>query len=264
MTNSSLALGFFDSGVGGLAVVKKLLEILPNESICYLADTLNLPYGNKSASDLNRLCAENFNFLITKPLKALVIACNTAMAYSYENLHHCFSIPVFDAVTPTVKEACLKTKSGKIAILATDATVRSNLYEKLLREKLPFCEVLSIACPLLASAIEEKFLEQKLVHLLIKQYLAPLKNADIDTLIVGCTHYSLVIDELLEEMDKPIEIVDSSTCLAEQVAQYLKRHDLTAESDQSIHSQYYVTGALDKFSHSATKILNQEIVSQKK
>lgn len=264
MSNSALALGFFDSGVGGLAVVKKLLEILPHESICYLADTLNLPYGNKSASDLNRFCAENFNFLMGKPLKALVIACNTAMAYSYQNIDHCFSIPVFDAVTPTVREACQKTKTGRIALLATEATVKSNLYEKLLKEKLPFCEVLSIACPLLASAIEEKFLEQKLVHLLIKQYLEPLKKADIDTLIIGCTHYSLVIDEFLKEFEKPVEIVDSSACLAQQVAEYLIHHDLAAKLDQSCQSQYFVTGALEKFSHNATQILNQNIISYRK
>lgn len=209
MTKEKRLIGVFDSGVGGLTVVKALGKWLPLERFCYLADSMNLPYGNKSATDLETICIKNIHFLTSYPLKALVIACNTACAHIYESAKKRFNIPIFDVITPSVDEAVKKTQNKQIAVLGTESTINSNIYPKLLKTRMPDCEVTSIACPLLVSVIEENMMKHQISQMLVRQYLAPLQDTDVDVVILGCTHYPLLEKMIREELPEHVEIIDS-------------------------------------------------------
>ncbi len=258
------AIGIFDSGVGGLTVVKALEEQLPNEKFCYLADSLNLPYGNKSASDLEEICIENINFLIQNPLKALIIACNTASAHAYESLKKRFNIPIFDVITPSVDEALKRTQTKKIAVLATESTIASNLYEKLILTRMPDAEVTSIACPLLVSVVEENMLTHQLSQMLIRQYLAPLEEADVDVVILGCTHYPLLEKTIKEELPEHVEIIDSSKCSVLNLKEYLEKNALLEKSKPGSDNLFFVSGSTDLFNKIGSSLLNQKVNSVKR
>lgn len=264
MSNKSKALGIFDSGVGGLTVVKSLMQQLPNEQIYYLADTVNLPYGNKSSEQLESICIKNMDFLIKQPLKAIVIACNTASAHAYESLKMRFNIPIFDVITPSVEEAIDKTKNKKIAVLGTQSLIDSKMYETLIKGRDPSIEVLSIACPLLVSIVEESFLSHKLAELLVRQYLMPIIESDIDTVILGCTHYPLMVEIIRNELSQDKILVDSSECCVRNIKVHLEKNNLFTEAKNLPKNFYFVTGSPEAFDAKCSVILNQNITSVKK
>lgn len=264
MAKKSNALGVFDSGVGGLTVVKALMDQLPLESVYYFADTLNLPYGNKSGVEIERLCTESMSFLATQPVKALIIACNTASAYAYESLKKRFNIPIFDVISPSVEEAVKRTKSNKIAVLATESTIESDVYEKLIKNRLPDADVMSIPCPLLVSIVEENMFSHHLARILVRQYIAPIKNTGIDTVILGCTHYPLVLKLFKEELGDKIELVDSSQCSVKNIKEYLKENKLLATTKSSSGNFYFVSGCPESFNKTSSAVLKQKVNSVKK
>lgn len=264
MTNKSNALGVFDSGVGGLTVVRALMDQLPLEPIYYLADTLNLPYGNKSGLEVERLCTESVKFLASQPIKALIIACNTASAYAYESLKKRFNIPIFDVITPSVDEAIKKTKNQKIAVLATESTIESDVYEKLIKNRLPEADVMSISCPLLVSVVEENMFSHQLAGILVRQYIAPIKNSGIDTVILGCTHYPLVLQIFKEELGEEIELVDSSQCCVKNIKDYLEKNDLQSKSKPKSGNLFFVSGCPESFNQTSSAVLKQKVSSVKK
>lgn len=235
MYKKSDAIAVFDSGIGGLTVVESLKARLPLESITYLADTLHLPYGNKQKNEIEEYCFDNIEFLLNFPIKALIIACNTASALAYESLKKRFNIPIFDVITPVVELAVKSTKNQKIAVIATESTINSNMYELLIKKRLPKASVSSIACPLLVSVIEENMLSKKITKTLIKQYLSPLKNSEIDTLILGCTHYPIIKKLIIEEIDENIKVVDSAESVAKNVEVYLDENNLRNVKSEPKH-----------------------------
>ncbi|MCH9632218.1 MAG: Glutamate racemase 1 [Chlamydiae bacterium] len=264
MSKKKGAIGVFDSGVGGLTAVKALEKHLPNERFFYLADSLNLPYGNKSENDLERLCIENINFLIQNPLKALILACNTASAHVYESLKKRFNVPIFDVITPSVDRALKCTETKKIAVLATESTINSNLYEKLILTRMPEAEVTSIACPLLVSVIEENLLEHKLSQMLIKQYLLPLEETDVDVVILGCTHYPLLEEKIRQELPEHVEIIDSSECSVLNLKKYLEENSLLEKSKSNDNNLFFVSGSTDLFNKVGSSLLNKNVKSVKR
>lgn len=264
MYKKSDGLGVFDSGVGGLTVVQSLMNHLPNEKIYYLADTLNLPYGNKQKPEIEQYCIQNIDFLLKYPLKALIIACNTASALAYETLKLRFNIPIFDVISPAVEEVVKTTQNKKIAVLATESTIHSNVYEKLLKSRIPGAQVISIACPLLVSIVEENFLKHKIATKLIQQYLAPLKDSEIDTLILGCTHYPLLKNLIQKELPALVSIIDSAGCSAKTIGEFLKKNKLDARKGTKPSCEFFVSGNPESFEEKGSRFLNKKISSTKK
>src|SRR5213080_3562185 len=187
----SRPIGVFDSGIGGLTVVKALRDLLPNEKIFYLGDTARVPYGGKSANTVERYSLEMTNMLVDEDVKAIVIACNSASAVALPKLEKTLSVPVVGVIKPGAQAAISATRNRHIGIIGTRATIKSGAYEKALRELDNNVRVSSRACPLLVPLIEEGLLNDEVTDRMIVRYLQPLIANDIDTLVLGCTHYPL-------------------------------------------------------------------------
>jgi glutamate racemase len=257
-------LGIFDSGVGGLTVVEALKAQLPYEHFYYLADTLNLPYGNKAKEQIEAFSVQNCSFLLQYPLKALIVACHTAAANAYELLKLRFNIPIFDVLTTAVEEAVQRSRNGRIAVLGTEATIHSNTYEKRIKSLNPENKVISIACPLLVPVVEQNLLKYRIAAQIVRQYLHPLKSSEVDTLILGCTHYPFLKELILKEIGRPIEIVDSAAACVSQVKSYLEKMDLLAIETSDISSTFFVSENPRSFARKGKKLLNIKFSAVKK
>ena len=185
-------IGIFDSGVGGLTVVKQIMKTLPNENIIYFGDTARLPYGTKSKKTVTKFSKQIVRFLLTKNVKAVIIACNTASSNSLEELRQTFDIPIFGVIVPGVEEAIHCTKNKKVGIIGTTSTIRSKAYETLLAQADSSIEVYAKPCPLFVSLVEEGWTENMVAKLTAKNYLTDLIEKEIDSLVLGCTHYPLL------------------------------------------------------------------------
>jgi glutamate racemase len=262
MNSPSKPIGMFDSGVGGLTVMHRLIETLPNESVVYFGDTARIPYGEKSPETIIRFSLENAQFLMEKQIKLLVVACNTATAHAFEILQQSLPIPVVGVIAPGAAKAARTTRTRRIAVLATKGTVKSGVYERQIREHLPDVHLISIACPLFVPLVEEQFQHHLATKLVIKEYLHPLKGKNIDTVLLGCTHYPLlhqaIQEELDEELGPQIQIIDSAQCCADAVAKELRDHQLA-----SLHYppdyQYYVSDDPQLFHQKGEKFLGRSI-----
>lgn len=232
--DSSKPIGIFDSGIGGLTVVRELLELLPHENFIYLGDMARLPYGNKSPSTIIKYSKSAADFLVEKEVKMILIACNTASAAAYETLKQTLPIPVLSVIPAAVDEATRLTITKEVAVIGTLATIRSAAYEKQFQKTNPSIQVKSLACPLFVPLAEEGWFlkEDWVVKEVCYRYLSELhKNAErLDTLILGCTHYPLlkeVIQEVVQELwSHPVFLVDSSREIAKQAAAYVKEQKL--------------------------------------
>lgn len=259
MTKSSQAIGIFDSGIGGLTVMKQIMQKLPNEKLIYFGDTARLPYGEKSPETILRYSIENAIFLMEYKIKLLVIACNTASAYSVQKLKQILSIPIVDVIQPGADFAVAATRNQKIGILGTRATITSGIYKHEIEKRLPSAEVHAIACPLLVPLIEEHFFNHPATELIIREYLTPLKEHHIDTLLLGCTHYPLLREMMQKEIGPNVSVIDSGLTCAEQVSLTLDNYDLhNSQSIKPVH-QYFVSDYPEKFRKHSCKFLGQEI-----
>lgn len=262
--NKADALGVFDSGVGGLTVVNALQKKLPNESIYYFADTLNLPYGSKKKSQIEDFSIQNCQFLLKQPVKALIIACHTASALAYDTLKRRFNVPIFDVLTPAVDEALLKSQNQKIAVLGTESTIHSNAYETRIKSINSDAEVISIACPLLVPIVEENMLEHRIASQLVKQYLDPILRSDVDTVILGCTHYPFLKALIEKEMGREVHIIDSAGACANQVQMFLEKNELCSTQKSAKPCQFFVSQKPQDFEDKGNKLFNRKISSVKK
>lgn len=247
MKTPTQAIGIFDSGIGGLTVMKQIMRELPYERLIYFGDTARLPYGDKSPETILRYSIENAIFLMDHQIKLLVIACNTASAYAVDKLQQILKIPIIDVIKPGADRAAVTTCSHKIGVLATRATTFSGIYQREIQKRLPSAEVYSIACPLLVPLIEEHFFDHPATKLIIKDYLAPLKQHNIDTLLLGCTHYPLLHHLIQNEMGSHVAIIDSATTCAEQVAATLDTLGLRNPNNEYPHHHYYASDYPEKF-----------------
>lgn len=216
-------IGIFDSGLGGLTVVKSILKKIPNAQILYFGDTARVPYGTKSKRAVLKYSFQNTDFLIKKGAKTVIIACNTSSAIAASFIKRKINISVFEMVEPAVEEAIKFTKKGKIGVIATPRTIRSGAYQKKVN-KLSKNKIKTYPkeCPLLVPLIEEGLLEGEIVDLILKKYLSSLKKKDIDVLILGCTHYPLIKKSISKIIGKNVKIIDSADTVASEVAKSLK------------------------------------------
>lgn len=244
---NSQSIGLFDSGIGGLTVMKEITRVLPNESITYFGDTARVPYGNKSPQTVLRYSIECANFLIQKDIKLLVIACNTACSSEAKKvLSEILSIPVVGVIEPGAKKAVETTLTGKIAVLGTKVTINSGAYQREIQRRLPKAEVLGIPCPLFVPLVEEQFSDHPAARLIVCDYLSPIKASKVDTVLLGCTHYPLLRSLIEEELGENIKIVDSALSCAEEVQQVLEQNQLMSLNVSSQYD-YYVSDDPDRF-----------------
>lgn len=234
-------IGIFDSGIGGLTVVRSIIELLPNENIIYFGDTKNCPYGIKGKDEIIRLALEDAKFLNTFDLKALVIACNTADSVASKSIKEAFDLPVYGVVSPASKKAAQETKNNKIGVIATGATINSESYLREISNTNKDAEIIQVACPKLVPLVEAgKFTKDypetiEAVH----EYLDPLKEKGIDTLVLGCTHYPLLLD-LIKEIMPNTNIISSSEAIAKEIKKSLIDKNLL-ENNESPIREYYVS-----------------------
>ena len=243
----SRPIGVFDSGVGGLTVVSALRRLLPGENIFYLGDNARIPYGNKGASTVTRYSFELSGLLLAEDAKAIVVACNTATALAVPRLQDTLRVPVVGVIAPGAAAAVAATRSGKVGVIGTHATIASGAYERALRKLDPHLEVTAVACPLFVPLIEEGLLDDPLTDQHIARYLGPLLDVGIDTLILGCTHYPLLHDAIARFVGGSVRLVDSAQNCALAVRQLLIDADLAASADRTGILQVALTDSSDRF-----------------
>jgi glutamate racemase len=240
-------IGVFDSGIGGLTVVKAVRDLLPNESISYLGDTARVPYGPKSPETVQRYAIELADILIKQDAKALVVACNTVSSVALPALMKNFPVPVIGVIEPGAHAALAASRNRRIGVIGTRATIRSGAYEKALRAADPSVKVTSQACPLLVPLIEEGLLNDEVTERMILRYLEPLLADEIDTLVLGCTHYPLLTGAMARVLRRQIMIVDSAQNCARAVEDMLERESLRAAPLNPGKLHVALTDAADSF-----------------
>lgn len=223
-------IGVFDSGIGGLTVVRALMRQLPDYDILYFGDTARTPYGNKSADTVRRYARENTAFLMDHGARLVVMACNTASSVATEDLTETVDVPVFEVVTPAVVQAVRETRQKRVGVIGTRATVASGVYERRIHAMDPAVRVFSRPCPLLVPLVEEGWIGKPETNMIVKKYLLPLKTRRIDTLILGCTHYPMLTPVIQRKIGRRVRIVDSSVSVAAAVRRFLKAHPAMDES----------------------------------
>ncbi len=261
-TASERAIGVFDSGIGGMTVLKELIRAFPNENFIYLGDTARLPYGSKSPETVRNYSVQNMNFLVRKNVKAIVIACNTASTQATETDYE--NIPVYNVIAPGAFKASQTTKNAKIAVLATRATIKSESYTVKIKQHLPEATVFSQACPLFVPLAEEGWHDDPITNLIAYRYLQHLKAADVDTVVLGCTHYPLLKIAIAKVFGSFVTLIDSGEAVAEQLKidfdhQRLLPHLETAESEERQHPQLqiYLTDSAEQFEKLSLHLLSE-------
>lgn len=255
------AIGVFDSGVGGLTVVSALRRRLPRESILYLGDTARLPYGSKSPDTVSRYTRKNVRFLVDRGVKAVVVACNTASALALDGPDGLVSpVPVWGVITPGARYAA-EVSRGRVGVIATESTVRSDAYPRALRALRPELEIVSRACPLFVPLVEEGWYDDPVTREVAARYLEPLLAAGIDTLVLGCTHYPLLKAAIAPLVGPGVTLVDSAEVVAEAVARGLAEAGLEGGAQGSPTQHLCVTDSGETFHRVAGRILGDPGVS---
>lgn len=224
-------IGVFDSGLGGLTVVKEIVSRLPRESVLYFGDTARVPYGTKSPETIRRFSREAVHFLLSRDVKTIVVACNTATAHALEVLVRETPVPVIGVIEAGARAAHHASESGRIGVIGTPGTVGSGAYDRAVRALRPAVEVYAQACPLFVPLVEEGLAEHEAARLIARDYLAPLKEVQIDTLVLGCTHYPAMRALIGEVMGPSVRLIDSGQETALEVARTLLEKDLLAPDD---------------------------------
>ena len=253
-------IGVFDSGLGGLTMIKKLTELMPGEDLIYLGDTGRVPYGSRSKETIIKYAGQDAAFLNGFGIKAMVIACNTVCSVALDSLKSEYNMPVYEVVTAPAKVAAAKTKNGKIGVIGTAATIKSGAYEAVLKKINPELTVYSVPCPLFVPLVEEGWTDasDEAALSIAARYLEKLQN-NIDTLILGCTHYPLLSEVISKVMGTDVFLVDSGAETAKQVAAGLKDKDLLNESETAGNVMYYVTDTIQGFSNLASIYLEADV-----
>ncbi len=254
----NLSIGMFDSGIGGLTVLKEVRDLLPGEDIIYLGDTARVPYGNKSPYTVTRYALETALFLLAKGIKALVIACNTSSALSLNILKKKLPIPVFGVIDPAAQAAVRQTRGKTIGVIGTKATVKSMAYERAVRRVDRHVKVLSQACPLFVPIVEEGWEDSEVARLVATKYLSPFQGSGIDVLVMGCTHYPILKRVISEELGPDVFIVNTGRETAMEVRELLGARGLLKDSGGGA-SSYYVTDSPETFSEVGSRFLGEPI-----
>ena len=255
----SRPLGVFDSGIGGLTVVRELLRILPEETLVYFGDVARLPYGNKSKEGVTRFSREITSFLIDKDVKAIVVACNTASALALPELADELPVPVVGVIESGATAAVRRTRSGRVGVIATASTVRSGAYTRALSGLRADLTITERACPLFVPLVEEGWIDHPVTREVAREYLAPLEGHGLDTLILGCTHYPLLKAVIRAEMGEGVELVDSGEETARTVVRLLDAHGLRASGGDAPRHAIYLSDLPAAFKDTAERFLGRAL-----
>ena len=258
---SSLAIGIFDSGAGGLTVLKAVKQLLPHENIIYLGDGARLPYGSKSPETIIRYTLESSRFLSEKKIKLLIIACHTASSIALDTLEKEHSLPIVGMVKPCLPDLLHSLKNEKIAILGTQATVSSGIYQNALRKQNPSSSVLAIACPLFVPLVEESLIESPMTTESIKHYLQPVKEQNINTVLLACTHYPLLQKVIQEYLGQKCRLIDPAFSCAQNAKSILESSNLLNPILEKGSITFYTTDDPEKFKRLGEKFLGASIES---
>ena len=254
-------IGIFDSGVGGMTVARAIETALPDYPITYLGDIAKTPYGNKSAETITDYSLRNTEFLLNKGAEIIVIACNSAASVATKRLRHEFKVPIFEVISPAVDRATRHTKSGRIGVIGTRATIRSTIYEQKILAVGESFKVFPQPCPLLVPLVEEDWINKKETKMILRRYLQPLKNKQVDTLVLGCTHYPLLKKLIQPRIGKRVKLIDSSVAVAHSIRDYIgvKPARVTKSHDQDPQHRYYVSDLTDSAEKIAEKLFGRKI-----
>lgn len=253
-------IGIFDSGVGGLTVYKAIRHSFPEEDLIYFGDTARVPYGPKSENTIIDYSIQNARFLLQRGIKILIVACNTSSAVAIPVLRKMAQIPVIGVIDPGAQQAVTATRNRKIGVIGTEGTVRSGAYTKALQAIIPEVEVFSVPCPLFVSLAEEGWQSHPVTEAIVREYLSYFSDKDIDTLVLGCTHYPLLADVIQAVMGPKIKLVDSAAA----IAAYLEPLLPTENDGQPGQDSFFVSDNENKFAALATRILGSEITQLKR
>lgn len=262
MEKSSAPIGVFDSGVGGLTVAREIIRQLQNEKIVYFGDTARVPYGSKSRETVLRYSRQIVRFLLTKEVKAIVIACNTASAFALEKLQNEFDIPIIGVIKPGAKTAVAATTTKRIGVIGTEGTIRSAIYSEVIHKYDKEAIVLGKPCPLFVPLVEEGWLHDTVTDEVAARYLCEFKDRDIDTLIMGCTHYPLLRSTIRKVMGDEVSLVNPAYETALSLKRLLDKEGLSSKEDlipRSDMYDFYVSDAPRKFVEFANSIMPIEI-----
>ncbi len=253
------AIGVFDSGIGGLTVVKKLREYLPNESIIYFGDTARVPYGNKSNSTVIDYSVQNTKFLLKKNVKIIVVACNTASSIAIPYLSDISDVPVIGMIEPGTRLALQNTRNNKIGVIGTTSTISNKAYTKRLQELNNNIIVSEKACPLFVPLAEEGWIDHEATRLIALEYLRELAGKDIDTLILGCTHYPILSEVIENVMGEGVKLIDSGEAAAIEVNKQLNELNLKNDSNTKAACHFFVSDFPAKFKEIAERFMGQPL-----
>jgi len=254
-----IPVGIFDSGIGGLTVLKQILLQLPDESTIYLGDTARVPYGIRSPETVARYSFESAQFLFSKGIKILVVACNTVSSVSLESIKKIVSVPVVGVIEPGAKAAVSSTKNKRVGVIGTDATIQSESYTRAIKRIDDSVEVFGLPCPLFVPLVEEGWTEGKITEMTAERYLKNIKDKDIDTLVLGCTHYPLLKDVLSKIMGGKVRLIDSAIETAREIKVILGNFSLLKEDSCNVIRRFYVTDSPQRFISVGERFLGRKI-----
>ena len=264
--NREAPIGVFDSGVGGLTVAREIMRNLPSERIVYFGDTARVPYGSKSRESIIRFSRQIIHFLQEEHVKAIVVACNTASAYALDEVQKDLNIPIIGVVKPGAKVAAEATRNKRIGVIGTKGTIGSNIYADYIHEIDPEITVVGKACPLFVPLVDEGWLKDPVTVEVAERYLQELQEQDVDTLVMGCTHYPLLRSVLRELLGEKVTLVNPAYETAQSLKQLLKEMNLDNPGikEEEFPYRFYVSDLADQFTAFANSILPYDVSMTKK
>ncbi len=263
----SLPVGVFDSGVGGLTVVKEIMGRLPGEHILYFGDTARVPYGSKSKETVTEYSRQIMRFLLSQGVKVVVVACNTASALAIDSMRREFDVPILDVVNPGAQAAAGATKNGSIGVIGTEGTIRSGMYSKFLYRLNPDLNVYSKACPLFVPLVEEGWIYDSVTKEVARRYLEEFQGKGVDTIVLGCTHYpllrNLLKDVVREVLGEGVTLVNPAVETARDLKKLLSEKELLSGGQELPEHTFYVSDGAEKFRSFANSILPCSMIETK-
>lgn len=253
-------IGIFDSGIGGMTVARAVEQLLPDHSIVYFGDIARTPYGSKSVATITEYSLQNTEFLLKQGAEIIIIACNSASSVATEALRREFQVPIIEVISPAANQALASAKNGRIGIIGTRATIRSEIYERTIHEQRPDFQVFSAACPLLVPLVEEGWINKQETKMILRRYLHPLKDKQIDTLVLGCTHYPLLKNLIQTRIGRRVTLIDSSVATAHYVHNLLTEQPrLVSQEAGEVKHRYFVSDLTDAARIVARKIFERPL-----
>lgn len=262
-SNRTAPVGVFDSGVGGLTVAREIMRQRPRENMVYFGDTARVPYGSKSRNNIIRYSRQIIRFLRTKDVKAIVIACNTASALALDAVKEETDIPVIGVIVPGARAAVQATRNKVIGVAGTEATIQSETYTKVIREMCPDAAVIGKPCPLFVPLVEEGFAKHRITEEVIDIYLSDMRQTDMDTMILGCTHYPLLRSRIMAYFGEKVHIVNPAYETAVDLKKILDESGTANLSEEAAAYEFYVSDAAEKFTRLANTILPYDVAATK-